>query len=289
MSTIHALGCSITQGFALPDVVQPHRDPKTGEFLTNQQVDHLLARGHEFNWEDTHIYAASQYAWPKVLADQLGYQVINWARRGSCFHQIARQAVQAVPTIHSTDVVIVMWTYLSRLSLQWPARTTVPYCNLVDTRKGWRTVIAGFNRFFGVSAATAETQARDRELLTWVESSTRHTYLDPRSIYDRYYTNMILQITVDGLLRSTGARVIHLSVETETSLSQLEQARSLLDPTLRAPYHIPDPLTWYNLDIDHHSCRVILDPSIPPAENDMHPSVQHHSNFAGHILGRYFS
>jgi hypothetical protein len=92
----------------------------------------------------------------------------------------------------------------------------------------------------------------------------------------------------DGFLRATGARVIHLSVETEPILDQLEQARSQLDATLREPYVIPDPAEWYSVPVDYDSCLVILDPTIPPAENDMHPSVAHHANFARHIHKLYF-
>ena len=98
----------------------------------------------------------------------------------------------------------------------------------------------------------------------------------------------MLQKITDGFLRATGARVIHLSVEMETALDQLELARRDLDPSLAEPYHIPDPKTWYKLSVDHSSCYLLLDPSIPPAENDMHPSVTHHSNFAQHIYAKYF-
>ena len=92
----------------------------------------------------------------------------------------------------------------------------------------------------------------------------------------------------DGFLRATGAKIIHLSVETQRLKHQLEGARNDLHPTLKDPYNIPSPDDWYNIDVDHDSCFVILDPDIPPAENDMHPSIQHHSNFANHIYKRYF-
>jgi hypothetical protein len=92
----------------------------------------------------------------------------------------------------------------------------------------------------------------------------------------------------DGFLQSTGARVIHLSVEADPVLAQLEEARQQLDPTLREPYTIPDPADWYRIPVDYDACHVILDPSIPPAENDMHPSVTHHANFARHIYNKYF-
>jgi hypothetical protein len=107
-------------------------------------------------------------------------------------------------------------------------------------------------------------------------------------LFDSCYNRLILAETVDGLLAATGARVIHLSVEITPYLQQLEEARSLLDPTLREPWVIPDPSTWYQLAVDHHSCHVIHDASIPPAKNDMHPSVEHHRNFAEHIYSKYF-
>jgi hypothetical protein len=283
MSTLHTFGCSITQGFALPDLVRPITDHH-GQPLTGQQIRDL---DRPIDWQDIHVYEPSQFAWPAVLARLLDLPVHNHARRGACFNQIARQCVLAAPTIRSQDTVIVMWTYLSRISLQWPARTAVPFCNLVDPAgHGWRTLILGFNKWFGLDRAD---QTRDDRVLKYIHDSTRITHLDPLGVYDRYYNHLVLQITVDGLLQSTGARVIHLSVEPESYLDQLETARLELEPSLQAPYQIPDPRSWYTLDTDHHSCRVILDPSIPPAENDMHPSCQHHQNFADHLRRLYFS
>ena len=284
MTTLHTFGCSITQGFALQDVVQPITDSQ-GRPLTNQEI---LALGKAFNWEDIHLYSPSQYAWPKILADLLGVPVENSARRGACFQQIARQCAVAAPNIRPGDTVIVMWTYLSRLSLQWPSRTTVPFCNIVDTHWNWRTVILGFNKFFGLSHSATSTEDNDKRLQQYIKNSTQFTYLDPKGVYNRYYNSLVLQTMTDGFLRATGARVIHLSVEPESYTQQLEHARQELDPSLRSPYVIPDPADWYTLDVDHDSCRVIHDPSIPPAENDMHPSALHHSNFALHIYKHYF-
>ena len=168
MKTLHTFGCSITQGFALPDVVKPVCDssgrPLSPEEISEQRID--------VQWEDIHLYQPSQYAWPAVLGDRLGIPVQNHARRGACFQQIARQCAVEAKNIHSDDIVIVMWTYLSRISLQWPARTSVPLANIVDPDSAWRT-------------------------------------------------------------------------------------------------------------------RILHDPSIPPAENDMHPSVEHHRNFAQHILNQH--
>jgi hypothetical protein len=278
---IHTFGCSITQGFALPDVVRKFTDDQ-GQALS---VTELKRRGIE--WADMHIYQASDYAWPKVLADQLGIRVENHARRGACFNQIARQCVVARDRIHSDDVVIVMWTYLSRLSLQWPARTAVPLCHIVE--QDYKTnLLPGFNKFFGLDQSRSRTAQQDQRIHRYIHDTTEYSYLDPMGLFDRYYNRLILAETVDGLLAATGARVIHLSVETTPYLQQLEEARSLLDPTLREPWVIPDPSTWYRLAVDHHSCHVIHDSSIPPAENDMHPSVEHHRNFAEHIYSKYF-
>jgi len=282
MTTLHTFGCSITQGFALPDVVRTIVDDN-GKPLTDQQ---LIDR--KVHWEDIHLYLPSQYAWPSVLAEKLNVPVENYARRGASFQQIARQCAVEAKNIKPTDIVIVMWTYLSRLSLQWPARTSVPFCNIANPQWGWKTVILGFNKFFGLERSESTTEATEQRIQQWIHESTKNTYLDPMGIYDRYYNSMILQVMVDGFLRATGARVIHLSVENEPAPRQLEQVRRELDPTLREPYHIPDPKTWYDLEVDHHSCLVILDPSIPLAKNDMHPSVEHHRNFADHIYHKYF-
>lgn len=282
MTTLHTFGCSITQGFALPDVVKPLTDDH-GIPLTVEQIQKL---GDKFNWEDIHLYQPSNHAWPQILGNKLNVPVVNHARRGACFQQISRQCAVAVKDIKPTDIVIVMWTYLSRLSLQWPARTTVPFCNVVDTQLNWRTVTLGFNKFFGLSHSN--NNSNDRSIQKYIQHSTQYTYLDPMGVYNRYYNNLVLQTMTDGFLRSTGARVIHLSVEPEPYKQQLEAARSELDLSLKEPYNIPHPDQWHTMDVDHTSCRVIHDPSIPPAENDMHPSVLHHSNFAEHVHKLYF-
>jgi len=283
MTTLHTFGCSITQGFALPDVVKPVCD-STGQPLTNEQIQQ---QGLVVRWEDIHLYAPSQLAWPQALADKLNIPVINHARRGACFQQIARQCATA--SIRSDDIVIVMWTYLSRISFQWPARTSVPLANTVDTSI-WRTqILPQFNRFFGLSDSDATTTMADQQIYEYIHRSAAQTYLDPMGVYDQYYRNLVLQTMTAGFLAHTGARVIHLSVEPESYLTQLDTARLQLDPSLREPYRIPDPRDWYDVDVDHDLCRVIHDPTIPPAENDMHPSVLHHANFAQHVYGRYFS
>jgi hypothetical protein len=283
MSTLHTFGCSITQGFALPDVVKPALDDK-GKPLTNQQI---IQQG--IHWTDIHLYQPSQLAWPQQLGNRLSMPVVNHARRGACFQQIARQCTQAMPTITSEDVVIVMWTYMSRLSLQWPARTSVPFCNVVDPSWGWRTVIKGMNNLFGLSPTNNSTNTHEQQFQNYIEKATKHTYLDPMGVYNRYYNNMVLAQLCDSSLQGTGARVIHLSVEPDSHQRQLEEARDDLHISMKQDYTaIPNPKEWYKLKVDHAVCDVILDPSIPPAENDMHPSQTHHSNFADAVYRRYF-
>jgi len=284
MTTLHTFGCSITQGFALPDVVQPLLNAE-GLPLTPPE---LAALGKNFRWEDIHVYAPSKHAWPQVLGDQLGVSVVNYARRGACFQQIARQCAVAKDTIKPEDTVVVMWTYLSRLSFQWPARTSVPFGNL-SSPAGWRTVMTGFNKFFGLSKSDNSTDEAEELIHNYIETATKETYLNPMGVYNRYYNSLVLQTMTDGFLRSTGARVIHLSVEPQSALDQLNGARRELADSLRTPYNIPDPKDWYTLDVDHLSSLVILDPKIPPAANDTHPSVEHHKNFAEHLHAKYFA
>lgn len=272
---LHTFGCSITQGFALPDIVRP---------LTPEQEAQL---GRPFHWTDVHINQPSIHAWPARLAQRLSVPVDNHARRGACFQQISRQCAAARANIRSGDVVIVMWTYISRISLQWPARTSVPFYNMVDTSL-WTTIVQGVNKFFGITPGTGNTADADPDLYQYLHQliSVR---IDPRSVYDQYYNNLVLLEMTAGFLRDTGARVIHLSVEPQNYLDQLDQARTELAPSLRQPYVIPGPQSWYTVPVDHHSCRVIHDPSIPPAKNDQHPSEQHHENFAELIYQRYFA
>jgi hypothetical protein len=277
MTTLHTFGCSITQGFALPDTVKPLTD------IDFQQL------GRPFHWTDVHLLKPSDYAWPQVLARKLGIPVENYARRGACVQQIARQCAVAAPLIKPGDLVIVMWTYLSRISLQWPARTAVPLCNIVDSKSGWHTrILPGFNKLFGLTPSNKTTPTTDQKIQDYIRDSTQYTYLDPLGVYNQYYNSLVLLSMTDGFLRATGARVLHLSVEPESYLLQLESARIQLYPSLREPYNIPDPQSWYTVPVDHNSCRVIHDPLIPPAENDMHPSITHHDNFAHHIYTQYF-
>lgn len=277
MPTLHAFGCSITQGFALPDTIKP---------MTEEEV---AALGRPFHWTDVHLHQPSQYAWPNLLGEKLNMPVQNYARRGACFQQIARQCAVEAKNIQPGDTVIVMWTYLSRLSMQWPARTSVPFANLVDPAGyGWRTVILGFNKLFGLTPSKTSNELVDERIQQYIETATKNTYLDPMGVYNRYYNSLVLQQMADGFLRATGARVIHLSVEPESYTDQLEQARQELDDSLKTPYLIPHPSSWYDLSVDHESCHIIHDPSIPPAENDMHPSLTHHSNFADHLHKLYF-
>lgn len=286
MTTLHTFGCSITQGFALPDTIRPITDPQ-GRPYTEQEILDLRI---PVNWQDIHLYQPSKYAWPQLLADRLGIPINNSARRGACFQQISRQCAVTHSDIHSNDIVIVMWTYLSRISFQWPARTSVPFTNMVDPHLGWRSkILPGFNKFFGLSHSDPSLERMDRYIHAFIHDSAQYTYLDPMGVYNQYYNNLLLLTMTDGFLRSTGARIIHLSVEPEPYLVQLENSRQRLDPSLREPYRIPNPESWYTVSVDHSSSKIIHDPSIPPAPNDQHPSEQHHLNFADHIYQQYFS
>ena len=285
MVRLHTFGCSITQGFALPDVVRPILG-EDGVPLTEQQIKQ---RRIQVRWNDIHVYEPSQFAWPAVLAERLGMQLTNHARRGACFQQIARQCAVGARDIQPEDTVIVMWTYLSRVSLQWPARTAVPLCNILDPLRGWSTVTLGFNKLFGLSPSDADGSHReDAQIQKYIRDAAQRTYMDPRGIYNRYYNNMVLQQMTDGFLRATGARVIHLSVEYQTLINQLEHSRQTLSKSLKEPYVIPHPEDWYSVPVDYNCWRVLFDPAIPLAENDMHPSVAHHRNFAGYVYDRYF-
>lgn len=283
MTTLHTFGCSITQGYALSDTINPVLD-SNGVPLTPDRVQELGV-----HWEDIHLLKPSQYAWPAELGRLLDCETVNYARRGACFQQIARQCAEAHKAIKATDTVIVMWTYLSRISLQWPARTAVPFATVCDRNWGWQTVQLGFNKLFGLSRAATAQKDHDEEIHEYIETSVRNTYTPPLGAFDRYYNNMLLQQMTDGFLQSTGARIIHLSVEPTTCLDQLNRTRLELHKSLQQYDRISEPTAWYTLSVDHSSSHVILDPQIPLAPNDMHPSEQHHRNFALHICKKYFT
>lgn len=280
MATLHTFGCSLTQGHALPDVILPD--------LAEEDRAKL---GKHKHWSDRHILAPSKYAWPQLLGDKLGLSVVNHGRRGACFQQIARQCSVAGPSIKPGDTVIVMWTYFSRLSIQWPSRTAVPLTHLPDKENNFMTrILPGFNKFFGLSRSQHDDMQDDAEakIMMHMERSIRFTF-DNLIMYDRYHNLLVLQTVVDGYLKATGANVIHLSVEHEPYLAQLERARQALDPSLQAPYVIPNPNDWYTLSVDHDSCVVLHDPSLPTAGDDFHPCEQHHINFAEHLYQKHFN
>jgi hypothetical protein len=262
--------------------------PKLNEQGVPLTKAEIKALGDEFHWSEVFLDRPSKYAWPEVLAEKLNMPVVNHARRGSCFQQISRQCAVAAEQIQQGDVVIIMWTYLSRLSLQWPARTTVPFANFVEPEWGWRTVVAGFNKKFGLDRNTSTSQETEERIEKYIHDSVKYTYLDTLGVFNRYYNSLILQVMTDGFIRSRGAEVLHLSVEPESALRQLEIARLNLDTSLREPYVIPDPSTWYNLLVDHDCSHVMHDPSLPPAENDTHPGVLHHQQFADYIYRKHF-
>ncbi len=163
----------------------------------------------------------------------------------------------------------------------------MPYCHISDGTWGWRSRLLGTNLNFGLSNHPNRNPAWDSKLEAHLDGRAR-LGMDPLEVFNHCYNNLVLQVTVDGLLRSTGARVIHLSVEHQPTLQQLEFARQDLDRDMRPYDQTPAPQEWYSLEVDHTSCLTIFDPRIPPAENDMHPSVQHHANFAQLLQQKYW-
>ena len=181
-----------------------------------------------------------------------------------------------------------MWTYFSRISLQWPRRTAVPFCTITDSNWGWQSLRLGFNKFFGLEQIKTKDHSEEETIQKFIKNWAEQQ-LDPMAEYNRYYNNLVLQIMTAAALQATGARVIHLSVEAEPVLQQLEKTQRELYASLGEQYTIPDPKTWYDLTVDYSCAPTLLDPTIPLAENDMHPSQTHHSNFAEELARRYFS
>lgn len=280
MQTLHTFGCSITQGFGLADTLEPILKIN-GEEYTDQELEQLPLDA--FSWRDVHRDRPSSLAWPSLLAARLGMQVQNHARRGLCFQRIARSCALAQHSIGPDDVVIVMWTYLNRLSVQWPARTALPFASQVDTST-WHTVRSGFNKLFGLTPARGPDSQEDR-ILSWLDHSTRWTWLDPKSIYNHLYNNTVLQLMTAGYLANTGARVIHLSVEAESCADQLSRAALELEPSLQANAPVPD---LELLEVDHDCARLLFDPALDLARDLQHPGPQHHAQFAEAIEARYW-
>lgn len=288
MQTLHTFGCSVTQGMALPDVVK---------HLSDQEI---TALGREPAWSDAHIPTPSKYAWPNMLAALLGTTVQNHAVRGACWQQIARQCAVAASTIKPGDTVVVMWTFFSRFSIQWPSMISSPYVATVFSHSPigatptYQTVSfkdSGYlhrNHNAGLDGADDPAHEKYKSLQKWIQHASKTVYTDPKHLYDRYYNNLVLQQMTHGFLRSTGARILHLSVETESGRSQLEAARRDLEKNLQLPQHIPHINSWYTVPVDHICCYAIWNENIPLAGDDLHPSVQHHENFAEQVYTCYF-
>ena len=83
-----AFGCSNTKGDGLPD--------------TYDKVRKITP------WHAK----ASIYAWPKLLADKLGYECLNLAESGSSNKHICDIALNT--QFKESDTVIFLWTYFSR-------------------------------------------------------------------------------------------------------------------------------------------------------------------------------
>lgn len=312
MQTLHTFGCSVTQGMALPDVVKPLSDQALATLRRNPV------------WADVHVLAPSAYAWPSKLAALLGTAVRNHAMRGACWQQIARQCAVAASSIQPGDTVVVMWTFFSRFSLQWPSmisnpinaqvfsHNSIPNDELTqkildlklapgpaptyetitykhkDAIKQFINIEQFINRNTGLDGADDPAHEKYKSLQKWIQHASKTVYTDPKHLYDRYYNNLVLQQMTHGFLRSTGARVIHLSVETESARSQLETARRDLEKNLQSPQHIPHINDWYTVPVDHICCYAIWNENIPLAGDHTHPSEQHHENFAEEVYTCYF-
>jgi hypothetical protein len=72
-TTLHTFGCSITQGYALSDTINPVLDSQ-GAPVSDDRVRELGV-----HWEDIHILKPSQYAWPAELGRLLNCETVNHA------------------------------------------------------------------------------------------------------------------------------------------------------------------------------------------------------------------
>jgi hypothetical protein len=90
VNNLYAFGCSNTYGIGLKDCWDP------------------IKKGGDF---------PSQYAWPKLLADRLSLNCVNISREGASNKEITRNILESVNKINKDDVIIVLWSYLSRWSV----------------------------------------------------------------------------------------------------------------------------------------------------------------------------
>jgi hypothetical protein len=105
----------------------------------------LLAVGDSFTFgkelsDVTDNVTSSKFAWPELLADQLGWQVVNLAKPGSGNSRMIRNVVNE---IDNHDVFIVAWSHWSRIEFAddigifdlWPGCSTLPHNRFAPHRK----------------------------------------------------------------------------------------------------------------------------------------------------------
>ncbi len=91
MKTLFAFGCSNTYGEALPDCWD-HNKKRAGD-------------------------VPSKFAWPQILGDKLELNTINLSKPGISNKEIAKNIFDNLHTFNKDDVIIVLWSYVSRWCL----------------------------------------------------------------------------------------------------------------------------------------------------------------------------
>jgi hypothetical protein len=105
----------------------------------------LLTVGDSFTFgqelsDVTDNVTSSKFAWPELLAGQLGWQVNNLAKPGSGNTRMIRTIVNE---IDNYDVFIIAWTHWARIEFAdangifdiWPGCSTLPYKQCIPHRK----------------------------------------------------------------------------------------------------------------------------------------------------------
>lgn len=91
MNTLWAFGCSETLGLWLPDTIPDHWDE-----LGNPNV------------------SPSNLAWPKIVANKLGYQCKNLGKSGNSNKGIVQDIISCIDLIQPDDIVCIQWTFIIR-------------------------------------------------------------------------------------------------------------------------------------------------------------------------------
>ena len=253
--TLHAFGCSNTQGVALPDM----------------------------NQNDGTRY--SIHSWPMELGKRLDMPVKNWAKGGNGIQTVARNILCV--DFDPQDTVVILWPHLSRQNLFFKMNGYMEsYINAYDFKKycggnntnnkmkffdswlfQWRKAI--LNKYYEpqITMLHCMLQQYAADYLSTKVKTAIHISSDP------------LSVSADALLGSRR--------ETWNNTGVLsENCNKVYAEYFRQPSE--EKVAWFKLQLDHGP-HALFDVKLGYATDNSHPGLRAHEEFAKELQGKYFT